>query len=96
MKIPLWCPTHDEHHSFTAGEIERIVYALSAGLAEEATASDINDRHLIGAAFEDALSCPLEVLGWSRDGEMYAEHTGRFVAMREASQRVDAEVIHNY
>lgn len=79
MSIRLACPQggrrdHPLTHDLTVGQIERIVYALTAAYGDEVTEQDADSRPDVGGRSEELAPCPIEVLGWASDDEMYREH----------------------
>lgn len=73
--------SHPLAHRLTAGQIERLVYTLSAALVDEA-----NDANPAPEDRDHEESCPLDVLAWSEEPECYLEHVeGRIEQRREAT-----------
>jgi len=84
MKIA--CPrgnvngSHPLAHDMTAGEVERLVYALTAGMADAETEVDRGPD--VGRYPFEVMVCPVEYQRVARDPEMYAEHIEQMVEMR--------------
>lgn len=76
----LFCDACNEVELFTPGEVERIVYALVGMEADERCA--VTPRLAAGRDAMLNTVCLRTVLGYSRDSEMYAEHTNAAVEAR--------------
>lgn len=81
----LYCTACNRTHRYTAGEVERIVYALQAAEADERTA-DVQDRHDAGKDPMVEAHCFNYVLALAGPGsEMYWEHVENMVENRRLS-----------
>lgn len=83
----LYCWQHNGIHHVTNGDAEQIIYALFGVYSDEVTESDADSRPYAGEAPWDHHLCPLTVLGWASDGEMYREHVEQGVECRRARAR---------
>lgn len=88
----LYCWRHRTNHAVTNGEAERIIQCLIGVYADEVTEDDATCRPHAGERSYEMYPCPIDVLGWSRDGEMYAEFVAGQVECRQANER-DARAI---
>lgn len=81
--MKLYCTDCNATHDFSAGEIERIVYALQGDLADALMKAD-------GLPWEglpeESLECLESVLGGSYDSEVYQEWTQAHVERRRADE----------
>lgn len=71
--VRLPCPRRDHHflHDVEPLDAARIVSALTAWAADGWTSTDSPSR---GESADEHLECPLDVLGWARDVEIFYEH----------------------
>ena len=83
--MKLWCDQHNRAHTYTNGEVERIVYALSGEVASALCEPD-GDRIYAGMDAWSRIPCPGDYLALSRSIEGYAEVTEAFLAGRRAEQ----------
>jgi hypothetical protein len=75
------CWNHNHVHRFTSGEVEQIVYALTAMVFDA-------DQRDDGEGLEYSpklLHCPIEVLALAQDSECYLEQVEQGVACRSAA-----------
>lgn len=78
----LHCWHHNIVHPFTAGEVERIVYALT-GMLFDARHEDADGDY---AGYQPRLMlCPKEALVLARDSECYLEHVEQGVESRRSA-----------
>lgn len=79
--MQLYCWNHNKTHPFTPGEVEQIVYAL--------TAMEFDSRRSDEGQWEEyspkLLHCPREVLSLAQDSECYLEQVEQGVACRRAA-----------
>lgn len=83
--MKLWCDRHNRVHNLTAGEVERVVYALSGEVASAQCEPD-GDRIDAGKDAWLNIPCPMDYLDLSRSIEGYAELVEGFIAGRRAEQ----------
>lgn len=90
MKIA--CPkgnvngSHPLAHDMTSGDVERLVYVLTASTADAETCP-ADERPDAGEASWSVMRCPVDWLRAARDPEMYAEHIEQMVEQRRHVQR---------
>lgn len=78
----LHCWQHNTVHSFTAGEVEQVVYAMT-GMLFDARREDADDSY---AEYHPQLMlCPSEALTLARDSECYLEHVEQGVESRRSA-----------
>lgn len=76
--------SHPLAHKMTAGEVEQLVYVLTAAVA---TAETEEESPEAGQDPVAAMGCPVEWLRVGRDPEMYAEHIEGMLVTRKAAAR---------
>lgn len=84
--MKLYCNPHGTVHEFTAGEVERIVYALSGEVASALSEPD-GDRIFAGEDGYERIPCPKDYLEMSRSIEGYGELTEASVSARRRVER---------
>ncbi|GAA0583175.1 hypothetical protein GCM10010172_80270 [Paractinoplanes ferrugineus] len=78
--MDLYCWNHNKVHPFTPGEVEQIVYALTA---EVWTAHQLGDPDGDYREYDPKwLICPREALAMGQDSECYLEQVEQGVACR--------------
>lgn len=77
--MDLYCWPHNTVHSFTSDEVELVVYALTATLADQEKAAPVQDPNDY-----PTLTCPKAMLELAYDTEAYSEHAEQGVACRKA------------
>lgn len=75
----LYCALHRCSHSMTDGQVEVLVYALQAELAEERCESDTEGRDELTELDSE---CPLRTYREARDAELYGEHIDSMIERR--------------
>lgn len=83
QQVPLFCLHDGQVHHFTPGEVERLVYCLQ-GVEYDAV---MDRQRAVGDATPparqlDEFDCLQNVLAWSHELEMYAEHVEHQVLRR--------------
>lgn len=79
MKV--FCSKHNDVHQLSAGQVELIVYGLSFAYAEAVTEPD-GDRIYAEEDGFNHVPCPLQVIHWATDGEMFKEVVDPMVEAR--------------
>lgn len=78
VRMNLYCWNHNKTHPFTPGEVEQIVYALTAMEFEAKRSPEGN-----GEEYDPKLlCCPREALALAQDSECYLEQVEQGVARR--------------
>lgn len=78
--MDLYCWPHITVHQFTPGEVEHVVYALTAMVF------DAGQREQSGEEYAPRrLVCPQTVLSLARDSECYLEQVEQGVTCRRAA-----------
>lgn len=73
----LYCWSHNTVHPFTPGDVEGIVYALTAQLGEAEKSEPIQDPREY-----PRLICPKDALYLAGDSEAYLEHVEQGIESR--------------
>jgi hypothetical protein len=80
----LYCWKHNAAHEFTAGEVEKIFYAMT-GLLFDACRQDADEDY---AEYHPKLIiCPKEALDLARDSEAYLEYVEQGLECRYRARR---------
>lgn len=82
----LYCTRHNTTHEMTEGDVEQVVYALTAAQADAVCEPD-GDRIDAGDLPDQHMACPQEVLRSWTDPEVYAEWIEGCIESRKAVQR---------
>ena len=87
--MKLYCNECGALHTFTAGEVERIVYALQAAEADARCADNGPDRNDSGIDPMVSIDCLSNVLEqWASHAyELYGEHVDAWVEARRTAVR---------
>jgi hypothetical protein len=79
--MDLYCWPHNKTHPFTPGEVEQIVYALTAMEFEAKRSPEGNWEEYS----PKQLCCPREALSLAQDSECYLEQVQQGVECRRAA-----------
>lgn len=83
----LGCVEHDTAHELPPDDVARVVYALIGSLADcEDTPGpgEPGPEEPCGSQVRENLRCPLTVLEWSHEPEMYAGLAAEFLELQQA------------
>jgi hypothetical protein len=80
--MDLYCWPHNTVHTFTPGEVEQVVYALTAMVF------DADQRDQSGEEYSpNLLACPQTALSLAQDSECYLEQVEQGVECRKELAR---------